>query len=179
MAVNLISSEDIEIQQTGNDIQLNFKNPLNNIGIIKQGFGDIFTSDGTYTGTLYSNVVGKYIGNGIWEITTDGQIEYSNAGSNYFNYGLSITKIGNLLGLSLTNPVSGNKNLYSKYYFYNSNGQIDRDKTGYGPFFEYHSNINSLTPARIYTTSGSEGGWPMHSFTSGGYFVTTIYLKEV
>lgn len=150
---------------------------IDKIGTLKESFGDIFISDGTYTGTLYSHLVGKYIGNGIWEISVDGQLAYSNGGSNYFNWGLSITKISSLLGLNLVNPVSG-FNLFSSYLYYNSNGEMSRSLAGYGPFFEYHSDLNRLMPARIYNTSGSIGGWPLNAFSSGNYLQATIYLKE-
>ena len=161
---------------TFNTMQDNIEDAINKIGTIKQAFGDIFTSDGTYTATIIGNVVGTYIGNGIWKIDYEGQIDYSSASGSYYDWGISITKINNLLGLNLENFTGTTK--LSNFINYSTNGSLNTTTKGYASTYEYKSSINALLPARYYNTSGSIGGWPLSSFSSGNSFYATLYLKE-
>lgn len=150
---------------------------IDKIGTLKQGFGDIFISDGTYTATLYTHLVGKYIGKGIWEIRFSGRIGISNSGSNYFNYGISIDKINTILGVNLKRLSTG-VDQYSNLHVYNTSGNFDMVVIGYDTVLEYHSDMNRLMPARIYSTSGSIGGWPLNMFPNDCLITGTLYLKE-
>lgn len=164
---------------TFNTMQDNIEDAINKIGTIKQGFGDIFISNGTYFATIFSNLVATYIGNSLWRIDFDAKLEYSTTpGSEYYIWGFSIDKIGTLLNLNLENPTSTYNKLSSCKSFSISNGTMQQTKFGYAPIFEYYSDYNRLLPARIYNTSGSIGGWGLSNYSSGDILTGTIYLKE-
>lgn len=148
----------------------------NNIGDIKRAFGDVFTSNGSYTATMYGNLVGTYIGKGIWKIDYEGGFEYSNPGSNYYEWGISITKINTLLGLTLETLT--NTPTISSYISYGTNGGLNTGAKGFATCFEYKSSLNALLPARYYNSNGDIGGWGLSTFANGSAFYATIYLKE-
>ena len=152
------------------------KTYVNKIGTLKRAFGDIFTSSGTYTATMYGNLVGTYIGNGIWKIDYEGGFEYSDPGSNYYDWGLSITKINTLLGLTLESMT--NTPTLSSYISYGTNGGLNTGAKGFATCYEYKSSLNALLPARYYNNNGDIGGWGLGTFASGSAFYATIYLKE-
>jgi hypothetical protein len=179
MAVSLISSQDIDINQSGNTIDLRLTSTAGRIGTQKQAFGDIFTSDGRYTAYLYSNLVATYIGNKTWKIDFSGKIENNTGVSGYYNYGISISKISTLLDLDLECVVSSGMDYISNWIYYGTDGKIDEALFGYGTIYEYKSNINALLFTRIYTTSGSVGGWALNHFVNDSLLTGTIYLKEV
>ena len=149
---------------------------INKIGNQITGFGDILITDGTYTGDCYSKVAATYIGNKIWRIETAGRIENNNAGSSYYNWGISITKINTLLNLDLRNY--SNTQQVSSYICNDNNGAIKDNINGYGTIFEYKDTLNALLPARYYTRSGTIGGWGFNNLPNQTYIRATIYLKE-
>lgn len=157
------------------------------VGLQKNAFGDVLITDGTYSATLYGKVVGTYIGNTIWRIDIEGEMEYSNIGPSYYNYGISINKINTLLGLNLRNYSQSEKT--SSYMTYVPDSGLDLAKIkymslGYGTTYEYkEKTINNnlekfFTPARYYTTSGSVGSWGIDLIPNKSFFKTTLYLKE-
>lgn len=150
---------------------------LSDIGTQVTGYGDILTTDGTYNATLYGKIVGTYIGNKIWKINYEGKINYSNAGSSYYNWGISIDKINTLLSLNLRNYTNTSK--ASNWKALVQGGTMMVSNIEYGSVYEYKSTLNALGFARYYNTSGAIGGWGLDIFPSNTFFMGEIYLKEI
>lgn len=145
------------------------------IGTQKNGFGDLLTTDGTYTANYYAKAIATKIGNKLWRVETEGQILNNNSGTNYYNWGISIDKINTLLGLTLK---TNNQTENTSSYDYFTNGSRNADRNGITTKYEYKSNINALLPARIYNSSGASGGWSLDAFANGSILKTVIYLEE-
>lgn len=160
-----------------NTMQDNIEDAINDIGTQATGFGDILSTDGTYTANFYAKVVGTQIGNKLWKIELEGKFSNNNAGGNYYNWGISITKINTLLNLNLQNYT--NTLEASSYNCFNTSGALDTLVNGIATMFEYKDTLNSLMPARYYDTSGSTGGWGLSQFPNNYLLKGTIYLKEV
>lgn len=148
---------------------------INKIGTQKNGFGDLLTTDGTYSADYYAKAVATKIGSKLWRVETEGQILNNNSGTNYFNWGVSIDKINTLLGLTLK---TNNQTENTSSYDYFTNGSRDAVINGIATKFEYNSNINALLLSRIYTSSGASGGWSLDSFADGSNLKAVIYLEE-
>lgn len=189
ISINNLNPIDIEMSDTStnsvenkvvkeyvdNEIEI-VNNKIAEIGTQKNGFGDLLTTDGTYSADYYAKIVGTYIGNNTWKLEIEGQILNNNAGSNYFAWGISIDKINTLLDLNLRNY--SNTEQASSYNFFTSTGSLDMTVNGISTLFEYKSNINALLPTRIYNSSGASGGWGLDTFTNGSILKTVIYLEE-
>lgn len=170
--VNASDMNEIKTVVNDNDDVLNI---VKRSGLQITEFGDILTTDGTYTANCYAKVVGTNIGNNIWKIELEGQFLNNNAGSNYYNWGISITKINTLLSLNLQNYI--NTEEASSYNLYTSTGTLDLSINGIATLFEYKDSLNALLPARYYNSSGSTGGWGLDAFSNGKILKATLYLK--
>lgn len=177
-SVSTSSTNAVENQAITNYVN-DIKDDVDKIGTQKQAFGDIFITDGTKPGTLYSHLVATYIGNKTWRIDYSGRLGDTTSSSNYYTYGLSITKIGTLLSLNLKSSVPAeNIDNKSNIRIFNTSGGFDMVVIGYDTVMEYHGDLNRLMPARIYNQSGSIGGWPLNQFSNDCLMTGTLYLEE-
>lgn len=150
---------------------------LNNV---KYGryFGDIGGSGTSgHSFSLYAGIVANRNEKKTWTIIYDGKItQNSGATSDTFNFGITISKLRSILGITGTVSYIG-----GTYFPFNSSGQLAGiGDHGYGNTYDFHSDQDRIRFARYHETNGNFGSWPatLNSFATNNIIFGILILQE-
>lgn len=121
-------------------------------------------------GTIHT----KRLAGNILEVEFYGKVEAKDSSDSYSYSFLHPNVISSLKGLT----VYTNEHLMyaSEVTYYETTGEINKDKTGYGGMMFFSEN-NGFVFARIYDENGNGGGWGSATLTVGTYVKGKVYYK--
>lgn len=126
----------------------------------------------------YGNITAILYANGVAEITVNAKIETAGSSGSDFAWGVNRNLFASLFGSSfpaINVPQDfGTLNGWATYY--DDNGAVLDSLNGYGGAFVATTGGSQFwLPARVYNTSGNQGGWSAAEFKKGYRIVGTCY----